>query len=408
MPIDLSSFGGPGEGWIIDSLFQEVDIETGELLFQWRASDHVPIDDTMLVLNGNGARTPEDALDYFHINSVDKDGEGNYIISGRHTHSVICISAEGNTRWVLGGRGNMFRDLSGGRTTDFSWQHQARVVGNNTLLSIFDNGMSEERDHVAKYSRAMVVELDMDSMTTSLVREFADPRHSRLAKSQGSAQALEHSGNMLVGYGFLPIFTEFGEDGEVLCDVHIAPRIISKLGMVTSYRVFKSTTWVGRPIQPPNVFLRPSEGKLYVSWHGATEIDRWALEGADWEGVKRGDYARIFDKKKDAFEVSFTIRKNMLPYLRVIALDKNNEVLGRTEVISRETGNAPSTKLRDGLVWVGLLLIPVIVVMVLRRRIRRILKSLLAIKPVRSVLKGEWWQDRRAAKPHEIQPLYTG
>jgi hypothetical protein len=31
--------------YIWDSLFQEIDIETNELLFQWRASDHYSMDE---------------------------------------------------------------------------------------------------------------------------------------------------------------------------------------------------------------------------------------------------------------------------------------------------------------------------------------------------------------------------
>ena len=39
---DLGAFGvGPGVGWIHDSVFQEIDVETGELLFEWRSLDHI-------------------------------------------------------------------------------------------------------------------------------------------------------------------------------------------------------------------------------------------------------------------------------------------------------------------------------------------------------------------------------
>lgn len=438
IPMNLSAAGGPERGWVLDSLFQEVDIATGELLFEWRASEHVPIADTMLDLAENSAATPTDALDFFHINSVDKDRDGNYIVSGRHTHSVLCIDGiTGTTVWTLGGASSSFRDLSGGRATDFTWQHHARIVGNGTattastadpeattttLLSLFDNGKSEGTAYIGAYSRGMLVELDTTTMTAHLVQEFADPSRSRLAQSQGSAQTLlpppnsnSDSGSdsqprMLVSYGFLPTFTEFAADGAVLCDVHFAPRLISPFGLVTSYRAHKAAAWTGLPTAPPAVFLRPSERMLYASWHGATEVARWALEGADWDGVVagEGEWARVFDKRKDAFEVAFAVKEDMPPYLRVAALDKNGVVLGRTEVLHRDYGNAPDTKTRDTLVGVlGALLALLVVGFVLRKRIRRaLIRSQIVSRLVAPVVRGVWWWDRRGAKAHEVQPLY--
>lgn len=45
---DLSSLGKFSEGWLLDSLFQEVDIATGKLLFEWRASEHFNVTDTYM------------------------------------------------------------------------------------------------------------------------------------------------------------------------------------------------------------------------------------------------------------------------------------------------------------------------------------------------------------------------
>lgn len=36
IPLDLSPYSGPKDGWLLDSLFQEVDISTGQVLFNWR------------------------------------------------------------------------------------------------------------------------------------------------------------------------------------------------------------------------------------------------------------------------------------------------------------------------------------------------------------------------------------
>ncbi len=44
VPMDLSSVGGPKEGTVLDGIVQEVDIETGEVLFEWHSLDHVGLE----------------------------------------------------------------------------------------------------------------------------------------------------------------------------------------------------------------------------------------------------------------------------------------------------------------------------------------------------------------------------
>ncbi|RYP68841.1 hypothetical protein DL771_006459 [Monosporascus sp. 5C6A] len=329
----LYSAGSPKDGWIVEDAFQKVDIETGKLLFEWKASDHASVSETMLAFTEDDAKTPGRALDYFHLNSVAT--LTGTTISARPTHTVMCISPKGETLWALDGKNNTFQNLSDRRAVGFTWQHHARLHDNNTL-SVFDNGKSEWKDYVAEYSRGMLVTLDTEHMTATLLREFMDPKRLKLAQSEGSAQVIENSGNWLVRYGFLPTFTEFDENSQVVCDVDIAPQLIYGAGMVTSYRAFMTSKWVGRPVQPPNASLRPSEGMLYASWHGATEIDRWVLESADWKDVDGNDYIQLETKKKDAFEVSFTIEGSMPPFVPVAALGRAGGVLGHTDVLHRE------------------------------------------------------------------------
>lgn len=64
-PWDTRSLGGEKHGSILDSGFQEVDLETNELLFEWYASDHFDITDTYREFYGAG-------FDFAHINSVEK------------------------------------------------------------------------------------------------------------------------------------------------------------------------------------------------------------------------------------------------------------------------------------------------------------------------------------------------
>ena len=41
-PYDLSAYNiTGGQGWILQGVFQEVDTETNEVLFEWKSLDHV-------------------------------------------------------------------------------------------------------------------------------------------------------------------------------------------------------------------------------------------------------------------------------------------------------------------------------------------------------------------------------
>jgi len=238
---DLTAFGIASQGWIYDSIFQEIDIETGELLFEWRASEHYRIEDTFHTIEAE-ARRPDSsdrtdsaigmesksAWDFFHINSVDKDTQGNYYISSRYMHSITCISPSGEIVWILGGKQNQFTDLSNGAATNFKFQHHARVHENN-ILTIFDNGKYDARSDNAEYSRGLLVRLDLANMTATVLQEYVHPDRV-LVGSQGSVQLLPDSRHAVVGWGYVPAFTEFDTDGSVLCDVHIAPSIVWNLG----------------------------------------------------------------------------------------------------------------------------------------------------------------------------------
>ena len=291
-PADLSTIGGPEEGWILESSFQEVVIETGELLFQWHASKHHGLDEVLRPFEGG--ESPSSAFDWYHINSVDKDDEGNYYISARYLNTVTCVNPRSNIKWILGGRRNSFTDLSDGAATDFMWQHDAKLRGNGKM-TIFDNEKSEKTKEKIGYSRGMLISLDCEDMTATLIAEFFSP-HRILAQSQGSTQIIPETGNAVVGWGFIPAYTEFTPDGRVMCNARFGPPSWAfRAGLVTSYRTFKSLTWVGLPNSPPDIYFRLSDRKLYVSWNGATEVDSWILQGADFAGVREGEVYHLPD-----------------------------------------------------------------------------------------------------------------
>lgn len=327
---DMTAFG-IDDGWIFDSIFQDIDLDTGDLVFEWRASDHFPIDHTLAKLFGLGASTSS-AFDFFHINSIDTDNDGNYIISSRYFCSVTCISREdGSILWELGGANNSFKDLSGGSATDFSWNHHAAWYDKaNKMLTIFDNASWGKQTN-ADLSRGLLIQLDTDDMTATLIQDYISPQ-KLLSTSQGSVQALPN-GNILVGWGHTPAWTEFTLDGKVLCDTHIAPLWLANFGWAKNYRTFKFP-WVGHPIEPPSVAMRPNQRALYVSWNGATEVSDWQLQASP---KNSSDSFRNWGKtmRKTMFETRIAVPRDVDEFVRVAALDGDGKVLGYSIPLSK-------------------------------------------------------------------------
>lgn len=330
--------------WIQDGLFQEIDIETGDLIFEWRASDHIRQGDVFSYPNrkdGYG-KSKKDAFDFFHINSVDKIDTGDYIISARYMHAIMCISGKtGETLWQLGGKHNRFEDLNG--ATDFSWQHHVTWLGNDTI-SLFDNHANNVFHSPTKHSKGMIIHLDMDKMTARVLRTFVHP-DGILNVSQGSIQVIPGHGNVLVGFGNSPTYIEYSADGTVLCSAHFAPHIAFELidfGLVKSYRVFKSP-WVGRPKTVPDVKVR--HGKVYVSWNGATEVTGWRLETTSDRGVQEDTFVTIQELERDGFETKFGLGQlsgRGYRYLRIGALDAAKEVMAYSEAVRTPSSSAVS------------------------------------------------------------------
>lgn len=274
-------------------------------------------------------KSKADAFDFFHINSVDKMESGDYLISARYMHAVVCISGKtGEILWQLGGKNNNFHDLGG--ALDFSWQHHVTWQGNDTI-SLFDNHANDVRHNPSLYSSGRIIKLDMEKMTAELVGKYAHPDRI-LNVSQGSVQVVNETGNVLVGFGNSPTYVEFAPDGEVLCEAHFAPHItfeLVDLGLAKSYRIFKHP-WVGRPKTVPDVKVK--SGRIYVSWNGATEVAGWRLETAKMTEDTDG-YVNVQEIKKEGFESSFELDQTH-EFVRVVALDANMKAMAASATVS--------------------------------------------------------------------------
>ena len=187
VPADLSPVGGGKYGAVWDGIAQEVDIETGEVHFEWHSLDHVGVEESYVA----PLEDPAYIYDYFHINSIAVDYDGDLLISARNTWTVYKVDRQsGEVLWRLGGKVSDFEIGEGTRTIS---QHDARRQEDGTI-TIFDN---DAHPQVHEQSRAILLRLVEEEMSATLLREYASPEKV-LSTSQGNAQLLSN-GNVMVG-----------------------------------------------------------------------------------------------------------------------------------------------------------------------------------------------------------------
>ena len=313
VPHDLSSIGGPKDGHVWDNIVQEVEIATGRVLFEWHSLDHVGVGESVLREPARKASATA-PFDYFHVNSVAEDTDGNLLLSARNTNAVYKIRRRGGkVLWRLGGRKS---DFAMRRGTRFAFQHDARREADGTL-SLFDNSAMPK---VAEHSRAIVLRLDMGAKTASLVREYVHPRRL-LSPHQGNAQRLPN-GNLLVGWGGQPYVTEFSEGGDVLFD--------ARLAIGDSYRAYRFE-WRGRPSDRPAIAARARGGDaltVHASWNGATDVATWQVLAGD----NRGALKAVATAIKEGFETTIDVEADAR-YVKVRALDAGGRTLGTSRTL---------------------------------------------------------------------------
>lgn len=311
MEADLTSVGGPSRGTLLDSLLQEIDIATGKVLFEWDAHTHVALGESYLPVPTDGS-----PYDFFHINSIDVDTDGNLLVSGRHTWAAYKIDRHsGAIIWRLNGK---LSDFSMEPLTQFAFQHHIRHHPGNQL-TIFDDGGGPP--NVDTRSRGLKLELDVASMHAKFVHQYL-PDPEFLATSQGSIQVLVN-GNVFVGWGAQPYWSEYAEDGRLLFDAQLPKR-------GDSYRAFRFP-WSGEPLDRPTMVAERSgheELTAYASWNGATEVARWELLA----GSDLGALERIGSARRMGFETAITARTNA-SHFAMEALDATGSLLAVSPTI---------------------------------------------------------------------------
>jgi len=310
---DMSSVGGKKNGVVAAGVVQEIDIATGDVIFEWNSLDHVPLTESMS-MPANGSGTSDRPYDYFHINSIDVAWDGDLLVSSRDASAVYKVGRrDGQVKWRLGGKNSSFAMGPGAR---FYHQHHVRSAGTG-VITIFDNGATPQKE---PQSRGIIVKLDLTKMTATLQQAFTSPG-KLLANNQGSMQLLPGD-RALVGWGAEPYYTEFDSDGSVIMNGQLP-------NGDQSYRAFTGD-WAGYPADKPAVALRanPSRGTaVYVSWNGATEVATWRVLA----GKHPSSLAAVATQPRNGFE-TVIVANSTGPCFAVAAHDASGQQLGESAV----------------------------------------------------------------------------
>ncbi|KAF3013789.1 hypothetical protein E8E14_010851 [Neopestalotiopsis sp. 37M] len=287
----------------------------------------------------------QDAWDYFHINSVDKDSEGNYLISARDACSIHKINgSDGSIIWKLDGKNSTF---SVPKDAKFCFQHHARWLDQYEdveIISLYDNSAhgsehGEGREvHTAPTSSGKILKLNTTSWEAELVQAFYPP-DGLLSKSQGSTQVLPN-GNVLVGWGSEGAVTEFVPNGTAVFHAYMDSGYLG-LG-VQNYRAFRYK-WTGFPNEEPAIVaLADDDGTtLYVSWNGDTETAVWRFYALnDHYGTK----TYLGEVERKSFETSLRLEGEKIRLASAEAIDINGNVLRKSGAAKVEPFIAPPGK----------------------------------------------------------------
>jgi len=312
-PIDcnLSSVGGPHDGAVTDSIFQEIDLRTGLVRREWTSLDHVPLSDSYSTANTTSTEWP---FDYFHMNSIDQLASGKTLISARNTWTLYELNTlTGQILLRIGGKHSEVKLASGAAT---AFQHDATMLENGTI-SVFDNGGVPK---VQSQSRGLVLSVNPVAKTDTLVAQYAHPT-ALSSGSQGDIQQLAN-GDMFVGWGAEPYFSEFSASGALLFDGHMH-------GSYESYRTYRFP-WVGTPTTAPAIAAVGADAKVtvYASWNGATQVTSWrVLAGPSPQAL-----APVATAADGGFETAIATPARA-PYVAVQALEAAGAVIGTSRTI---------------------------------------------------------------------------
>jgi hypothetical protein len=312
---NLSSVGGPSGAAVTDASYQEIDLKTGLVRREWSALNHVALSASYSTATGSSMAWP---FDYFHLNSIDPLANGRTLISSRNTSALYELNTQtGQVLTSIGGKHSTYKQSAGALT---AYQHDASVLPSGTI-SVFDNGATPK---VQPESRALILSVDPKTKTETVVAQYTHASPSLSAASQGNVQSLE-DGNVFVGWGAEPYFSEFTAGGQMIYDAHMH-------GSYQSYRAYRFP-WAATPSEPPAIVASSTSStapvSVHTSWNGATEVASWRLLA----GPTQQQLAPVATAVRSGFETELSTPAHE-SYVAVQALNQAGAVIGTSRTIA--------------------------------------------------------------------------
>jgi len=217
-----------------DNVIQEIS-SGGSQTWLWRMSDHIPADESTYPM-----RFPfmSPAVDVYHVNSIDRQTNGDYVVSARHLDAVFRVNhdgggVDGDIEWVLGGAPSTPGRLCAASTSQVGKclriigdplngpkrPHDARMVGD--ILTMMDNRTDDPAP-----SRAVGYRIDTSNPadpTATMVWEIRN-RSSQTGNTLGSVRQ-QPDGSILIGWGepIQSMHDEYAANGTRLMSIGQSP-----------------------------------------------------------------------------------------------------------------------------------------------------------------------------------------
>ncbi|OJD18173.1 hypothetical protein AJ78_01785 [Emergomyces pasteurianus Ep9510] len=317
--------------WFTSGVVMELQVATGKVLYTWNSRAEVPLSEGFHIKPNTPAQPFPLGLDYFHVNSVDKTPDGNYLISSRYTNTVYLLSgAEPRILWRLGGKNSDFK-----MDFKFSRQHnpRTRFLNETHMVISLLNNASDDWSTQESTSSALIILLDLQQRTAHLLNRYLRPDrgHSRM---RGNVQVLPNK-NVFVGWSEGGYQSEFAPDGTLLMEARFAMPKGTNKTRYNSYRSYKYP-FTGRPTQPPALVSAVHGSNsagfmtvMHASWNGATEVAHWRFYAQHHATSPR---VLVGNTTKVDFETEFS-SQGFLDWVSVEAVGKGGASLGWSAVV---------------------------------------------------------------------------
>ena len=305
--VDMSRFvtSGNPTALVMENAVQQFT-PAGELIFQWRAWDHMDILSQQQFVDLTAP-----TLDFPHMNAINVDDDGQILLSSRSTSECTKINRDtGEIIWRMGGAHSTLTfvndPLNGPRN-----QHGFRALGRGHYI-LFDNGNL----HNPPVSRAVEYAVDPVAQTATLVWQFRDTL-DKYAFYLGNVQRLTngntHINWVLAGY---PKACEVDSNGVKQLELNLTPG----LDLYRSWRA----PWDG-VVSVPYLIVEPYPDNVTLIFNkfGDTNVTSYRIYG----GTAPQPTALLATTSLTLAHLS-SLQNNQQYYFRVTAVAKDGTESG--------------------------------------------------------------------------------